>query len=564
MVCNSEEGSQGLEYRLSGNGEFYTLTGMGTCKDRELVIPGKYKGKPVRVIEEFAFSRNMNITRVDISDSVEVIKAGAFSGCDNIFTITLGEGLCDVSGLGRSMRIQEVFNRSRLDEETLRTSGFGEMISTYETSRVEITKDDFAFYVEGDNVSLIGYVGDKKDIVLPSSYNGHTYVIGEYAFFRGEYDSIVLSEGVTEIKTQAFGSFLGFNNLVIPKSVKKIESGAFYGTGITSVTIPSTVETVEVNAFFECFVKEFYCEAPSKPQGWHDEWSDRFKIVIWDCKNNDVAQDGYIHVEVDGIKYGIANGEATVLGANGTVENANILENVSFKGKSYSVTSINAYVFYGRENLKSVTIPDSITDIGDMVFESCISLETVTLPEGTQCIGKGAFLNCESLKSVTIPGSVKSISESAFEHCLSLETVTIQEGTESIGKGAFLNCESLKSVTIPGSVKSISESAFRRCSNLETVTIQEGAESIGSNAFSTCQNLRNINIPSSVTSIGDGAFQICTELESVIIPGSVKNMGYSVFFGCRQLTIYCEALSEPENWSRDWSSRCAVEWGYSK
>jgi hypothetical protein len=81
-------------------------------------------------------------------------------------------------------------------------------------------------------------------------------------------------------------------------------------------------------------------------------------------------------------------------------------------GNTYDVTSIGIDAFYDNE-LKSVSIPNSVTNIGDYAFEQN-SLETLAIPNSVINIGAGAFAR-NSLNDVTIPNSVTSIGKSAFE-----------------------------------------------------------------------------------------------------------------------------------------------------
>ena len=50
-----EKASEGLSFELNDSKTGYIVTGIGTCKDTNIIIPSVYKGLPVTSIEEFAF-----------------------------------------------------------------------------------------------------------------------------------------------------------------------------------------------------------------------------------------------------------------------------------------------------------------------------------------------------------------------------------------------------------------------------------------------------------------------------------------------------------------------------
>ena len=98
--------------------------------------------------------------------------------------------------------------------------------------------------------------------------------------------------------------------------------------------------------------------------------------------------------------------------------NVVIPESVTYKGNTYSVTSIGGNAFYGCSGLTSITIPNSVTSIGGWAFTGCSGLTSVTIPNSVTTIGEWAFWNCSSLTSVTIPNSVTSIGTRAFYYCI--------------------------------------------------------------------------------------------------------------------------------------------------
>lgn len=93
---------------------------------------------------------------------------------------------------------------------------------------------------------------------------------------------------------------------------------------------------------------------------------------------------------------------------------------------------IGGYAFSWNEDydnqLKEVTIPDSVTEIGYAAFRNCKNLKTIEIPEQCKYIEREAFYGCHALKSITIPASVRSIGEGAFADCRGLEAFEVEAG----------------------------------------------------------------------------------------------------------------------------------------
>ena len=72
-------GTAGLEYELSDDGTAYTVVGVGSTGDTNIVIPATYNGLPVTSIGSGAFSGCRSLTSVTIPDSVTSIGEYAFA-----------------------------------------------------------------------------------------------------------------------------------------------------------------------------------------------------------------------------------------------------------------------------------------------------------------------------------------------------------------------------------------------------------------------------------------------------------------------------------------------------
>lgn len=71
------EGSKGLEYTLSDDETYYSLTGIGTCKDDEVIVGNWYNGKPVTTIAGAALSTDEGTwgpKRIIVSNGITTIE----------------------------------------------------------------------------------------------------------------------------------------------------------------------------------------------------------------------------------------------------------------------------------------------------------------------------------------------------------------------------------------------------------------------------------------------------------------------------------------------------------
>lgn len=259
------------------------------------------------------------------------------------------------------------------------------------------------------------------------------------------------------------------------------------------------------------------------------------------------------------------------------VDDVVIPAEVTYNGKSYSVTGIGTNAFAGSKYLTSLSLPSTITYFGEDVFPLCQSLHTILVDEnnphyfvysgvlysrnpdaifyvpralsgmveildGVKEIPSTAFNLCSFVEQVVIPNSVQTIKDGAFFRCTSLIDVTIGSGVTSIMRDAFSDCTSLEVIKIPSNVKTIGGSAFSGCTNLFYLILNEGLETIDSYAFYGCSSIFSVLLPSSLKSIGEKAFYDCVSLSSVLNEspleielGSESN-GYVAYYANEILT----------------------------
>jgi hypothetical protein len=88
-------GSVGLTYSVNADGETCTVTGMGTCTDKIIVIHEYIDGYRVTAIGKDAF-RDSGITGVKLPNSVTVIESGAFFNCAKLASVKLSSELKEI------------------------------------------------------------------------------------------------------------------------------------------------------------------------------------------------------------------------------------------------------------------------------------------------------------------------------------------------------------------------------------------------------------------------------------------------------------------------------------
>ena len=106
-------------------------------------------------------------------------------------------------------------------------------------------ESDFLF----SNGTITRYIGDSKDVVIPSTISGiRVTSIGDYSFAEKGIVSVFIPDSVTDIGDSAFyGNELTTINL--PKSVTYIGQSAFAYNKITALKIPSSIENLSDYAF---------------------------------------------------------------------------------------------------------------------------------------------------------------------------------------------------------------------------------------------------------------------------------------------------------------------------
>lgn len=360
------------------------------------------------------------------------------------------------------------------------------------------------------------------------------------------------------IKTETNSLIVACNKTVIPKDVISIERGSFESSyKLEKLIIPSSVEKISSFAFWGGFEKlTNIVVEQNNPK--YDSRSNCNAVVetatntiILGCINTTFPQ------SIDCID-------------RFAFKNSKLIEHIIIPD---NIRSLQLVCFNGCDNLRSIVFPENIKILG-----TCLSIDSKRLqspiytknyfikfpsdyrgeysvPDGIEYICADAFKDCRFVSSVALPQSVKEIGNNAFENCENLVSISLLEGIEKIEKYAFQGCSRLESVVLPSTVKEAS-TIFNDCEKLSNVIINSDIK-MNFALISNCPSLINeiiysdclyyvpkdfsgtYNLAPYIKKIKAGAFIDCKKIEGIYGGNDsiLEVIESQAFRGCRMLTV---------------------------
>ena len=401
------------------------------------------------------------------------------------------------------------------------------------------------------------------------------------------------------------GSYADVTAVVLPNSIKTINTNAFSNSKITTINIPAGTDDIKDGAFAQ--IKGLTA------------------ITVDGGNTKYSAVDGVLYENNGGNKYLKAYPVAKA-GTDFTVPNG-----------TYGV-STNAFQL--AQNLTTITLPASIQDLPTSAesngFTSAANLtaikvdagnanfkdedgvvltkdgktlvaypfarhgvlnpayngpvvtmhpgEVYTIPASVETIGKGAFAKAKEITAVQL-NNVKKISEGAFYSVRNLRNVELGASVETIENGAISDTPDLSRFTVDNNnpnymadaegviytknqqelvlypsgrageystlptTKKVRNRSFYYAQKVTKVNFNSALENIDNDAFQTTTALKEITFaaPSSLTRIGTWVF-VNTGLTKLELPASLKEIGSNAFKGNNNLkTVTVAANSQLES-----------------
>jgi len=227
-----------------------------------------------------------------------------------------------------------------------------------------------------DEDTLVKYTGTATAVSVPDAVK----TIGQEAF-AGNTDvgSVNVGKNTQEIETAAFSECKYLTSVTIPDNVLTIGDYVFSGCEyLSKVKLGANVEEIGSGVFAGC---------NSLATILIDEDNENFHLVKGALYDKDK--------------------ETLVAYLNGYGADTYNMPD--------SVKDINAYSFWGNDDVEYIHLSSYLQEIPGYAFSNCTNLQNITIPYSVDSIEAKAFENCVSLTDVVIPASVTYIHPSAFD-----------------------------------------------------------------------------------------------------------------------------------------------------
>ena len=262
------------------------------------------------------------------------------------------------------------------------------------------TADGFLFKTENEQYTLIAYLGDEDTVTLPTDVNGKEYTIYQMS---------------------------GIKNIVIPKTMRKIDDHAFENCDtLLSVTFEEgcCVESIGDMAFYSCKKLTNFIipkTVVSIKNG---------AVSYCDSLISLASESGSLLTSIDG----------------GAFQRCGSLKSVNFEN-SKQLAFLGSYVFYECQQLSNIILPNNIMNINqgafsdtayyndlnnwndgylyidDYLVKVAVDVKFVKVKDDTKCIATDAFYGCNKLINVEVGGNHSNM----FSKSTNVETLILNE-----------------------------------------------------------------------------------------------------------------------------------------
>ncbi len=505
----------------------------------------------VTAIAESAFAGDTTLKKIVIGSQVTMLGGGVFDGCTSLEEVVIEEGVTEI----------------------------GSYCFYGCTSLAKITIPKSVTYIHP-------YAFDGCSALTELSLPGVRQIDTAAFWYCTALERVTFSEDLTNIGAWAFAQNVNLSetNLGELRNLKNIGDYAFAACSmLLSVEIPEGVERVGKLAFYECTrladvtigstVKNVDYAAFNFTPWYQENKADYLVVgdgVLIKCnvypEEIDLNNQGIKVIGATAFWNALAEGQSAEYG----YRYAEQLKKITLPD---TLTAIGTSAFYGCYDLTDVVLPAGVTEIGDNAFHVYASdYENKTMVDYSKCenletIGAYAFYGCGGMTSMALPKTVKKVGAYAFAGTkayvdfMNASAEKKENDFYITGDGILLAAyiaDNQTSVIVPEGVKNIAGSVFAgwdmsqipedvsvypamtRSKYYLSYTVKElklpsTLEVIGDSAFYRMLSIEKLTLPASLRVVGADAFAFCTKLASLSGGNSIEEIGSRAFYYCTSI-----------------------------
>ena len=392
------------------------------------------------------------ITKITIPKTVQHIESRCFDKCENMTEFVI-EGASDGSSQLKEIDSHAFLNCKKLASITLPNSVtyLGENDPNSNAGGVfegceSLTSFTFPSSYASNNLPSFTFKNCTNLATI--NWNGYNPKrLNKNAFEN--CDKITWSQvpqSVEELGDNCFYLCDALTSVDLSK-IKKMDTGVFWGTPLTSVEWPAAVTEIPANTFWACGKLTTIKGILGQPGAWDN---------------------------------------ITKIGANAF----NMCTDLTTIKLPAELKTIDAQAFRSCDHLATVDYGTKVETIGDGAFWFTGALKKFFFKGSVKTLGAHAFRE-SGLTCVHLKGDM-TIGKEAFMKCASLKYVEFPATSSAtqpltyVAEGMFADCTSLPFITLPSTVTEIKTKAFDGCSSLKYVNILAASPAtLGANAFPT-------------------------------------------------------------------------------
>lgn len=358
--------------------------------EKDVKIPVFHKN--TKVIAKEAF-KNSKIVILKLPKKLETIEENAFEGCKELLRIDFSDNITKIS--------KNAFFLTNVYQKTLKLPK--------KLKNLEDQSLSMSFIVDTviipDNLIDFKYLPPAKykatkDNALFKCYNGDIYTKDFKELHKKGKENLPLHEECKTIKSYAFRwYFHDTYDIVLPNNVTCIESNAFEGADLNSLSLP----------------QNYYCSMHSEA------------FCLMSCKQPLVLPKNFLQT-IRNLP-DVLNYIKTPLK---TMPNSWIKEE---NGVIYSNDKTVLYYYPQSKTDTEFTIPDETSLIASYAFKENKHLQILNMSGKSKTLQKFAIINCENLKEINFNTPV-NLDEYAISYVKSLKKIDLP-------KNSYLNMYSL-------------------------------------------------------------------------------------------------------------------------